>query len=194
MKPYLISKGWKGYALFALSISLFSCEGAGDLPIERKRMPRFSNSGLDQEFAGRKAYTSCGMTFETDLVNLGSAGNRSEYLCIPLADANADSSAFAVINMFKPFASIYLSQWAKMGNKGIMIDLRNDRQQQGSRVDYHLTKEASFSIPVVLLWDVKSALRANEFKQVMNSLPGINSIKSNAPSANDYQISNENSF
>lgn len=194
MKPYLISKGWKGYALFALSISLFSCEGGGDVPIERKRMPRFSDSGLNQGFAGRKAYTSCGMTFETETVNLGSAENSSQYLCIPLADANADSSALAVINMFKPFASIYLSQWAKMGNRGVMIDLRSDRQQQGSRADYHLTKEAAFSIPVVLLWDAKSALRASDFKQVMNSLPGINSIKSNAPSANDYQFFNENPF
>lgn len=187
MKPYLINKGWKAFALISLSITLASCEGMGDVPMERKKMPRFSDAGLNQqgEFEGRKAYTSCGMTFETDLVKLGSAGNSSQYLCIPLADVAADSSAFALINMFKPFASIYLSQWAKMGNKGIMIDLRSDRQAQGSRTDYHLKNEGSLSIPVVILWDAKSALRADSFEQLMSNLPGINSVKSTPQFSND---------
>lgn len=180
MKPYFFNKGWKGYALLALGISMLSsCEGGGDVPVERKKMPRFSGSGasLEQEFVSRRAYTSCGMAFETDLINLGDPANSSQYLCIPLADAEADAAAFALINMFKPFASIYLTQWAKMGNKGVMIDLRSDRQQQGSRVDYTLEKEHAFSIPVVILSDAKSAIRAKGFTQLMNNIPGVTSVK-----------------
>ncbi|MBC8988220.1 hypothetical protein H9X96_20900 [Pedobacter sp. N36a] len=180
MKPYLFNKGWKNYALLALSICLLSsCEGAGDVPVERKKMPRFSNSGfnLEEEFAGRKSYTSCGMTFETELITLGDPANSSQYICIPLADAEADAAAFTLINMFKPFASIYMSEWAKMNSKGVMIDLRTDRQQQGHRADYQLKKDHSFSIPVVILSDAKSAIRAKGFTQLMGNLPGVTSIK-----------------
>lgn len=191
MKPLLLNKGWKGYALIALSISLLSsCEGAGDVPVERKKMPRFSGSALnlEEEFVARRAYTSCGMSFETDIVNLGDPGSGSQYICIPLADAAADASAMALINMFKPFASIYLTQWAKMENKGVMIDLRTDRQQQGNRVDYNLEKEHSFSIPVVILSDTKSAIRAKSFTQLMSNLPGVTSVKAS------HQFSIENQF
>ncbi|WP_316839335.1 hypothetical protein [Pedobacter gandavensis] len=187
MKPYLLNKGWKGYALIALSISLLSaCEGA-EAPVERKKMPRFSGSGFHQEgeFISRKSYTSCGMTFETDIVNMGTNSNSSQYLCIPLADAEADASAFALINMFRPFATIYLSQWSKMANKGVMLDLRSDRQQQGKRVDYELQNENTFSIPVVLLWDAKSAIRVKAFEQLMANLPGINAVKATHQFSND---------
>ncbi|WP_316820341.1 hypothetical protein [Pedobacter gandavensis] len=180
MKPYFLNKGWKGYALLALGISMLSsCEGGADVPVERKKMPRFSSSGasLEEEFLGRRAYTSCGMAFETDIVNLGDPANNSSYLCIPLADAEADASALALINMFRPFASVYLAQWAKMGNKGLMIDLRSDRQQQGSRMDYNLEKEHTFSISVVILSDAKSAIRAKGFTQLMSNLPGVRSVK-----------------
>ncbi|WP_222539201.1 hypothetical protein [Pedobacter polysacchareus] len=180
MKPYLLNKGWKGYALIALSISLLSsCEGAGDVPIERKKMPRFSGSSfnLEEEFVARRGYTSCGMTFEADIVNLGERGSGGQYICIPLGDAAADEAALNLVNMFKPFASIYLTQWAKTENKGVMIDLRSDRQQQGNRVDYNLEKEHSFSIPVIILSDAKSAIRAKGFTQLLNSLPGVTSVK-----------------
>ncbi|WP_316751882.1 hypothetical protein [Pedobacter gandavensis] len=180
MKPLFKNKGWKGYALIALSTSLLSCEGGDAIPNpERKKMPRFNSSGLNQEdeVVSRRAYTSCGMSFETDLVNLDNGTGNNQYICIPLADAEADESAFTLINMFKPFASIYLSQWAKMEKKGIMLDLRSNRQQQGSRVDYNLEKGESFSIPVIILWDSASALRASSFKQLVGNLPGITSVK-----------------
>ncbi len=182
MKPYLLNKGWKGIALISISMMFTSClEGLpSNLPgggSERKKMPRFYDSGL-QTISGwnGKGYTSCGMGTETDLINLEDA-TASKYYRVPLADANADASLFAMVNMFKPLAASYLAQWAKTQNRGVLIDLRSNGAQGGSREEYRLEKDNQFSVPVVLMWDAPSALRALSYTAVLKDLPGINSNK-----------------
>jgi hypothetical protein len=181
MKPYLFNRGWKAFALISLSIALASCEGMGDkspMP-ERKKMPRFNESAIQQDskYFGGKGYSSCGLTTEMDLVHVGSNGDNGEYMRIPLPDGSLDEAVFNMISLYKPIAAVFLNQWAKQQGKGVIIDLRSNSRQSSTREEFKVEKKDSFSIPVVFYWDSSSAFRAKTFKDVLHSVNGISCKK-----------------
>ncbi|MEQ7799939.1 hypothetical protein ABDJ41_08995 [Pedobacter sp. ASV1-7] len=188
MKPYLLNKGWKGIALISLSMMLTSCldDLSGGAPgAERKKMPRFYDAQFQQSKAlNGKSYSSCGMISEVDLINLDSYGNYGDYYSIALTDSEADESVFAMVRMFKPLASGYLADWSRKQNKGMILDLRSNQSGSSTREEYLLENGQQFSVPVVLVWNAASALRAQRFTALLNDLPGINSKRINSKAGN----------
>lgn len=188
MKPYLLNKGWKGIALISISMMFTSClEDLAGLAgnSERKKMPRFYESQFQQSnVMNGKSYSSCGMVSEIDLINLDGNGNYGDYVSVPLIDAEADASIFTMVNMFRPFAASYLTDWAKNQNKGLILDLRSNHSGASTREEYNLATGDQFSVPVVLVWNATSALRAKRFTAILNDLPGINSKIINSKAGN----------
>jgi hypothetical protein len=188
MKPYLLNKGWKGIALISLSMMFTSCledlAGMGESS-ERKKMPRFYDAQFQQsDSMNGKSYSACGMVSEIDLINLDGNGNYGDYVSVPLIDAEADASIFAMVNMFKPFASGYLIDWAKKQNKGVILDLRSNHSGVSTREEFRLATVDQVSVPVVLVWNATSALRAKRFTAILNDLPGVNSKRMNSKAGN----------
>ncbi len=178
MKTYLLKIGWKGIALISLSMMATSCqELPGVAPNERKKMPRFYDAPLQANALIGKGYSSCGMVSDMGLINLD--GNYGDYLSVPLADSELDESIFAMVIMFKPLASSYLSEWAKTQDKGVILDLRSNHSGTSTREEYRLENGNQFSVPVVFVWNAASALRAKRFTSILNDLPGISSTKIN---------------
>lgn len=179
MKPYFLNKVGKGFALFSLSMVLFSCtEVPSDPGIGRKKMPEFQDELLGNEATiNPHSYNACGLKFQTQEVNLVSGANQQRFVSVPLPDASLDSSALVLINGLKPFAGILMAQWANSRRSGVMIDLRAKKGQERLQADYMLeTPNASF-IPVVLIWDRASASRATTIRSILTDLPSVNCRK-----------------
>lgn len=175
MKPYFSNRVGRGFALFSLSMMLFSCnELPADPGIGRKKMPEFQDELLGSVTkGGSHSYSALGLNFQTEEVNLFSGMNQQKFVSIPLPDASLDSSALAMINGLKPFAGILISQWANSRKNGVMIDLRATKGPERQQADYMLETPNATPVPVVLIWDRASASRAMAIHSVLTDLPSV---------------------
>lgn len=157
-----------------LAGALVSCGAGPSAPPERKKFPMFSDNGqaadIPLNLAVPEAETS--RPFATGYVDLSSDGTTSSYYSIALPDPGYDSLAFSLVNNYKPLALSLLSQWAKQnGGVGFIVDLRSSASN-GKRQDYSVQFEGK-KLPVVLLWDSKSAVRAQSFLNSARQIPGF---------------------
>ncbi|WP_316818132.1 hypothetical protein [Pedobacter nyackensis] len=176
MKPYLLMKGGKALALLSLSVLLSACEYSLEVPEDQERKTLFEIDHSRQN-PGIKGYTSCGIGAEEPVEDTSDGINTKEMLQIPLPDLEADEKLLSRLEKFRPLAEKFLAQLSKAKSDGVLLDLRADRKKSGFREDYVLEKEDDFALPVIILWDEASVLRAEKIKTELSSLPEISTRK-----------------
>lgn len=164
------------YSLLIVSSGvLFSCSvPGGKTRPERKKMFNMN----DQVSAGECTFVSAGYgvqeaPFAMHDVTMTVNGIRGTYLSLALPDATYDSTAIAMALTCKPFAVPMLTQWANVEKKGVLFDLRNNKNKNEIRTDYIVETPGMFSIPVIFLYDRLSAGRMAGFVNVIQSVPAL---------------------
>ncbi|MBO9634236.1 MAG: hypothetical protein J7578_14065, partial [Chitinophagaceae bacterium] len=105
-------------------------------------------------------------------VDLSSDAGTNSYYSITLPDPAYDSLAFSLVNNYRPLALSLLSQWTKQnGGTGFIVDLRSG-SNEGKRQDYSVQFDGK-KLPVVLLWDNSSVVRAQSFLNIARQIPGF---------------------
>lgn len=161
-------------AAMVLSGAFVACGGPA-APPERKKFPMFTDNGFAGDIPLYSLATSnpnSALPFATGSVDLSTEGTSSSYYSIALPDPGYDSLALSLVNNYKPLALSILGQWTQQNNgKGFILDLRSGAGD-GSRKDYAV-QFAGQTVPVVLLWDARSASRAQTFLNTVQQIPGI---------------------
>ena len=178
MKPYLSMKVWAAFALFSSSVLILSCGDNFEVPEsgERKTMPldSFGIAEINKPLIA-KSYNFLGMRFETELITLQDRVGKNEFLCVQL-NSGTEETVLNLIKTFRPFVSGYLKEWSGE-QKGIMLDLRENRAETGERAEYSLEKQDAFVVPLLLLWDANTTSKAEKFKAELSDLPNVNAKK-----------------
>lgn len=171
-------------AALLLSSAFVACGGGAALP-ERKKFPMFTDTGLAGDiplYAFATQDSKSGMPFATGYVDLSTEGSSTSYYSIALPDNSYDSLALSLVNNYKPLALPLISQWIKQsGGTGFMLDLRSS-SNSGNRVDYTVNV-SGITVPVVLLWDNRSASRAETFVKLLQQTSGVSISSKNQTSA-----------
>lgn len=85
-----------------------------------------------------------------------------------LSDPAGDSAVIGLLNTYRPLAIPMLTQWANDQPGGIVVDLRPDESELARNATYLIKRDHAFTIPVELIWDSRSADRANFFLKLAN--------------------------
>lgn len=162
----------KGSAFLLISSFLYSCT---QVP-QRKKMPGYlqSQSFEDEDpFQTGNRYNIAGLELTAAPVDIVSGGRMEKYISIPLPDASYDAMVTNLFQSYKLLAVPLLTEWAKQGRNGVVLDLRSNTAQSGSQTGYSLQKGSDFSIPVIFIWDAGSASRATSLMQLAQDIPGV---------------------
>ena len=161
--------------LLLISFIIGSC--ATGAPV-RKKMPDYLQYDAfenDNPFQGKQRNVSAAeykFTYNESEIT-GTDGKSQECISVPLQDATYDAFAISLFESYKVFAMPLLTEWAKQSRSTVVLDLRANTVQMGSRADYSLEKDGEFSIPVILLWDASSEARAATFARLLQTVPGV---------------------
>jgi hypothetical protein len=171
---------WRSFGLI-LFAGFFQTGCMPGVSPERKKMPgylQYDAFESNYPFSSKLESMQGGLGFATEEVDLSGNGKNQHCIAVPLPDASFDAMVISMFESYKMFAIPLLTEWGKQNRNGVILDLRANREQTGSRSDYMLEKSGEFSIPVMLIWDEASANRAHTFTQMLQNLSGINFIRS----------------
>lgn len=158
------------WAILLLSGILQACSGRP----ARKKMPDLTDLSLALEgiASDSKAATDEWPFYTSDTLIL-EGRQTANFLAVTLPFPTRDSVLWEMVKSWSVLSGPLLSEWAKMGKDGVLIDLRTHAGASVERADYILEShpQASHSIPIVLLWDAGSRNRAAYFTVACQSLP-----------------------
>lgn len=165
----------KSSALLLIAGALFSCGGA--TAPARKKMPEFNSlsDGIEGPGTGWGNTNQMQGSFAFAPTNIDLAmsdGTVHGFVSVPLPNPANDSAAVSLINSVKPFALPMLSAWAHQQRNGVMLDL-SSHALPVSRTDYVMEKPGEYNIPLVVLWDARSAYRVAIVKNLIAAEPAL---------------------
>lgn len=165
----------KWACLLLCSTILFSCTesrkkapGGHDMP-DRSQLPdnHILNLGedipVDNLSAGIFPFTTTTVTLEIE-------EQKVKFTAVALRDAAADEKAITLVEQYRPLATSFIKQWASL-QTGVLIDLRSTGQH--TRSSDFIVNAAGKSFPVVFIWDDAATARLNEYTNILQQIPGI---------------------
>lgn len=154
---------------------LQACGGGAGLPKSRNKLPEPElPSGGKKECRFAEADAGFVSGFDMGMVDLSIDAAGASWLTVPLPNASYDSLAFSLAETYRPIAEPMIYQWAGSNDNGIVLDLRANKHE-AQRAAFSVETPVR-SIPVVLLWDRSSALRASAYLRTLQTVPGIKAI------------------
>jgi len=169
--------------IFLVSFFLFmaGCKAGREM---RKTLPDAGNVDLDNSFVPAVL-----PFYATDTSIDG-----KKFTAIYLRNSAYDSLAFNIVQSYEPFAESVLTMLAQQHIKGVLIDFRQNNEQDLLETAYQisrsnteeLTREKNTSVTIRFAWDDASTARAAGFIEMLThsnhlSATEINSINSLSP-------------
>ncbi|PZP43201.1 MAG: hypothetical protein DI598_15995 [Pseudopedobacter saltans] len=168
--------------LLLIGIGTWICSCQQQEPA-RKKMPETITGSSDwgkSDFSTSKQYS---VPTIADLYygNIDIISGGESYQCIRInpIDMEQDSSLFSLVDTYSVLANLLLPQWQQQGNKGLLIDLRTNVSLEGKRSDFYVQQKELRPIPIVMMWDINSEGRAQNYIHKMQSFKNINVVKIN---------------
>lgn len=161
--------------LFFISIFFLSCNSK----IPRKELPDLINTESWETFPKLPVAEQSFYTSDTIINN---NGKRTHFLSVIIANAVNDSLLIKMVNDYEPLAVPMFPQWASQDEKAILLDLRSEKNKSDNitnisksyfLVEKNLPNDIHISIPIIFLWNNKSAIRADNFMNALQNLPEV---------------------
>lgn len=140
----------------------------------RKKLPPELNSFSDVPPQLTPVKASSDVLFYYSDTTLLIQGLRRNLAVISFADPDKDSTIRSLVFAGQSLTSYWLAELRRDNKTGVVIDLRQDEYSPSIRKDYLIDPAGQEKMPVVFLWDKRSAARAATFTQLFEQFPGIN--------------------
>lgn len=168
----------------ATALLLGFLQGCGPEPggePARNKMPELTNLSNGFEGGGsgfRASKTKDRNEYGLTTVNadMDIMGEREPCVVVSLPSAGMDSVAFILVKTYGVLASPLINEWSKRDRRGVVLDLRENAgsSARSSKTEYMLKSGTGIDIPVVIMWDQRSASRAASYTQTLEHFSGIN--------------------
>jgi hypothetical protein len=163
--------------IFFISIIFLSCNGK----IPRKELPDLISTQSWETLPELPELPVAEQPFYTSDTTINSNGARTHFLSVIISNFANDSLLMNLVTSYEPIAVPMFEQWAKQNEKGILLDLRTGENNYSNKNISHsefliekiLPDDIHISIPIIFLWDNKSALRAENFMNALQDLPEV---------------------
>ena len=146
----------------------------------RKKVPELTDlsnefEGNGYEFQTTKTNNINQYGFTSTNANMNFMGEQQSCVVVSLRSAAMDSVAFNLVKTYGILASPLINEWSKRERKGLVFDLRENAGNEigSSKAEYVLKSTSGIEVPIVFVWDRRSASRAVNYTQILENFSGI---------------------